>query len=132
MGMANYYVIRNKETGFYFRGKGANRWGKYHNQASIYRMKAHAENTLGWLLRHGEQVEIVPIQIVENPSDIVEVVHGKWMIRVEFNNGERVIATCSNCKETGEVRTDRSEYGIWHICSPYCPSCGARMDGDSQ
>lgn len=77
MGMANYYIIRNKETGFYFRGKGANRWGKYHNQASVYRMKAQAENTLGWLLQHGEPVEIVPIQIVENPSDIVEVVRCK-------------------------------------------------------
>ena len=77
MGMDKYYVIRNKETGFYFRGKGANRWGQYHNQASVYRMKAHAENTLGWLLRHGEPVEIVPIQIVENPADIVEVVRCK-------------------------------------------------------
>lgn len=75
--MDKYYVIQNKETGFYFRGKGANRWGKYHNQASVYRMKAHAENTLGWLLRHGEPVEIVPIHIVENPSDIVEVVRCK-------------------------------------------------------
>lgn len=75
--MDKYYVIRNKETGFYFRGKGANRWGKYHNQASVYRMKAQAENTLGWLLRYGEPVEIVPIQIVENPTDIVEVVRCK-------------------------------------------------------
>lgn len=72
-----YYVVRNKNTGFYFRGKGANRWGKYHNQASVYRMKAQAENTLGWLLRHGEPVEIVPIQIVENPNDISEVVRCK-------------------------------------------------------
>lgn len=70
MGMYNYYVIRNKETGFYFRGKGANRWGQYHNQASVYRIKAHAENTLGWLLLRGEPVEIVPIRIVENPTDI--------------------------------------------------------------
>ena len=77
MGMDKYYVIRNKETGFYFRGKGANRWGKYHNQASVYRMKAHAENTLDWLLRHGEPVEIVPIQIVENTNDISEVVRCK-------------------------------------------------------
>ena len=77
MGMANYYVIRNKETGFYFRGKGANRWGKYHNQASVYRMKAHAEKTLGCLLQYGEPVEIVPIQIVENPTDIVKVVRCK-------------------------------------------------------
>lgn len=74
MGMDNYYVIRNKETGFYFRGKGANRWGQYHNQASVYRIKAHAENTLGWLLLRGEPVEIVPIRIVENPTDISKVV----------------------------------------------------------
>ena len=40
-------------------------------------MKAHAENTLGWLLRRGESVEIVPIQIVENPTDISEVVRCK-------------------------------------------------------
>lgn len=75
--LIEYYVVRNKNTGFYFRGKGANRWGEYHNQASIYRIKAHAENTLGWLLLRGEPVEIVPIQIVENPTDIAEVVRCK-------------------------------------------------------
>lgn len=83
--MDKYYVIQNKETGFYFRGKGANRWGKYHNQASVYRMKAHAENTLGWLLRRGEPVEIVPIQIVENPTDFAKVVR------------------CKDCKNRGDV-----------------------------
>ena len=77
MGMDKYFVIRNKETGFYFRGKGENRWGKYHNQASVYRMKAQAENTHRWLSRYGEPVEIVPIQIVENPTDIAEVVRCK-------------------------------------------------------
>ena len=73
-----YYVVRNKNTGFYFRGKGANRWGEYHNQASIYRIKAHAENTANWLNLRGEPVEIVPIQIVENPNDIAEVVRCKF------------------------------------------------------
>ena len=62
--------------------------------------------------------------------DAVPVVHARWIVNVEFNNGERVIATCSNCKVRGEVRTDRSEWGIWHIDSPYCPNCGAKMDGD--
>lgn len=30
--MTEYYVVRNKDTGLYFRGKGVNRWGKYFNQ----------------------------------------------------------------------------------------------------
>ena len=71
--LIGYYVVRNKNTGFYFRGKGANRWGEYYNQASIYRMKAHAENTANWLNLRGEPVEIVPIKIVENLAvDAVE------------------------------------------------------------
>lgn len=60
--------------------------------------------------------------------DSVEVVHGRWIARVEFNNGERVIAACSNCNVQGEVRTNRNEWGIWHIHSPHCPNCGAKMD----
>jgi hypothetical protein len=39
----NHYVIKNPDTGLYFRGKGTNRWGKYFNQASIYRVKGTAE-----------------------------------------------------------------------------------------
>ena len=61
--------------------------------------------------------------------DAVEVVHGRWIVRAEFNNGERVIAACSNCNVQGEVRTNRNEWCIWHIHSPYCPNCGAKMDG---
>lgn len=69
---------------------------------------------------------------IENAPTIeaVPVIHARWIVNVEFNNGERVIATCSNCKDRGEVRTDRNEWGIWHIDSPYCPNCGAKMDGD--
>ena len=48
--MAEYYVVRDKNTGLYFRGKGINRWGKYYNQASIYRVKANAENIMARIL----------------------------------------------------------------------------------
>ena len=44
--MAEYYVIKDKNTGLYFRGKGVNRWGKYFNQASIYRVKGMAEHMI--------------------------------------------------------------------------------------
>lgn len=69
--MAEYYVVRDKNTGLYFRGKGVNRWGKHYNQASIYRIKANAENTIKEVSWRGEQAEIVPIQIIETTADVV-------------------------------------------------------------
>ncbi len=75
--MAQYYVIRNKNTGLYFRGKGVNRWGKHYNQASIYRVKAMAEHTIKEVSWRGEQAEIVPIQIIETAADVVAVVRCK-------------------------------------------------------
>jgi hypothetical protein len=72
--MAEYYVVRDKNTGLYFRGKGVNRWGKYYNQASIYRIKANAENSIKEVSWRGEQAEVVPIQIIEGNADVVEVV----------------------------------------------------------
>ena len=60
-----YYVVRDKNTGLYFRGKGVNKWGKYYNQATIYRIKANAENTVTEENRRGADAEVVPIQIIE-------------------------------------------------------------------
>lgn len=74
--MNEYYVIKSIENGLYFRGKGANRWGKHFNQASIYRIKGMAEHSIKDIAWHGERVEIVPIQIIEN-SCAVEVVRCK-------------------------------------------------------
>ena len=68
--MAEYYVIRDKNTGLYFRGKGVNRWGKHYNQASIYRVKGMAEHTVKGVSWRGEQAEIVPIQIIEGTTDV--------------------------------------------------------------
>ena len=62
-----YYVIKNKTTGEYYRGKGANKWGKYYNQASIYRIKGSAEFSLEELQRRGNDVEIMIINITEQP-----------------------------------------------------------------
>ena len=66
--MAQYYVLRNKDTGMYFRGKGVNRWGKYFNQATIYRVKGTAEASVREVAWHGEKAEIVQIQIFENDT----------------------------------------------------------------
>ena len=61
----DYYVLRNTETGMYFRGKGANRWGKHFNQATIYRIKGTAEHSIKEVAWHGEKAELVRIKIVE-------------------------------------------------------------------
>ena len=86
--MAQYYVIRDKNTGLYFRGKGVNRWGKHYNQASIYRVKGMAENTIKEVSWRGEQAEIVPIQIVETSADVTP--KSEW-ISVEDRQPEDTI-----------------------------------------
>ena len=60
-----YYVVRNKTTGEYYRGKGVNKWGEYYNQASIYRIKKHAECTAEDESKRGIDTEVVEIRILE-------------------------------------------------------------------
>ena len=64
----DYYVLRNTETGMYFRGKGVNRWGKHFNQATIYRVKGTAEHSIKEVAWRGEKAELVRIKIVEMPQ----------------------------------------------------------------
>ena len=68
-----YYVIKNPDTGLYFRGKGVNRWGPYYNQASIYRMLGQARDTRNWINkchRDGERAVIIPIKIIEQDPEL--------------------------------------------------------------
>lgn len=81
-----YYVLRDKSTGLYWRGKGENRWGKYFNQASVYRVKGQVENTLKELAHRKIHVEIVPVRIFENTLDVVEVVRCKDCEYFQDNN----------------------------------------------
>lgn len=119
--MTEYYVIKSKETGLYFRGKGANRWGKHYNQATIYLVKRTAEHSIKEIAWHGEQAEIVPIRILDGSADVAPVVHGRWIPGEPDKYGNRK-PICSVC---GEYRL-----GFWSdyaICN-YCPNCGAKMD----
>lgn len=61
----NYYAVKDLDTGLYFRGKGVNKWGKYFNQASIYRIKAMAENAVEDVNRRGANSKVITIQITE-------------------------------------------------------------------
>ena len=66
-----YYIIKNPDTGLYYRGRGVNRWGKYMNQASIFRIKGQVEESCECINRgrSGERAVIVPIKIIEQPIE---------------------------------------------------------------
>ena len=84
---------------------------------SIYR-KAHDDEHLHFLA----MIDRFPA------ADVTPVAHGRWVYITSYNDGERVIATCLCCGVRGEVRTIRTESGLWEIDSPCCPDCGAKMD----
>ena len=123
--MTEYYVIKDKNTGLYFRGKGVNRWGEYFNQASIYRVKGMAEHMIEEISWRGEQAEVVPIKIIEPTADVVEVKHGKWYLLDECCN-EGVY--CSVCHK----KVYRTNYANQKLKSKFCPNCGAKMDKRSE
>ena len=58
-------------------------------------------------------------------ADVLPVVRGKWL--GVWWSGERAFGQCSSCHNTGELRTTRTEYGIWEINMRFCPDCGAAM-----
>ena len=62
----------------------------------------------------------------EVPSaDVAPVRHGRWMPLVDCSN-EGIY--CSACHK----KVYRAEYSnTMKMHSPYCPNCGARMDGES-
>ena len=105
-----YYVVRNKKTGLYFRGKGVNKWGKYYNQASVYRFKKHAENAVEEETGRGNPTEVVEIRIAEATADVV------------------VVVRCSECKHHHDPMRcslwygtlDDNEYFLEHGKDFYC------------
>ena len=56
----------------------------------------------------------------EPTADVVEVKHGEWKQGVPY--------VCSICGKPAPDEKNTSErYSCW--TSPYCPHCGAKMDG---
>ena len=72
-------------------------------------------------------IDMVCDDIDESPTvDAVEVVHGRW-IPLEYDgfaDGNPVwdLWECSECREEHSGDED--------TLTPYCPNCGAKMDGD--
>ena len=81
------------------------------------------------------------LEYVENlPSaDVAPVVHGRWTAQcvvemdggwtledMPYNEYQHSNPICSICRKTALL-----DGGEDYVASPYCPNCGARMDGDS-
>lgn len=62
-------------------------------------------------------------------ADVVEVKHGEWLEPIWDSDWHSMTATCSHCRERGEVRFKRNLQNILVIDSPRCPACGAFMRG---
>ena len=66
-------------------------------------------------------IEYIVAEIDATPTaDVVEVKHGYWKQGVPY--------VCSVCGHSAPDETNTNEmYSCW--VSPYCPHCGAKMDG---
>ena len=82
-------------------------------------------NALNWG-RCPADGKLVKAWLDEAPTvDAVEVVHGRWELESETEVSKKVY--CTNCcqsfvfRKVAELQVD---------VMPYCPNCGAKMDGD--
>ena len=58
-------------------------------------------------------------------ADVVEVKHGYWHL---LNNCANEGVYCSVCNK----KVYKTNYANQKIKSPYCPNCGAKMDGENK
>ena len=121
-----YYIVRDKNTGLYFRGKGVNKWGKYYNQASIYRVRKMAENAVTEENRRGANAEVIEIKITEVSESATiattDTKTGHWVPNDYFKGHYH----CSECKKHIEDRSGNPAQNY-----PYC-HCGAKILNDSK
>ena len=64
-------------------------------------------------------------KVREQPTaDVVEVKHGKWVDKFNRNRiaTQSFCSVCGNHSGIGGIESNRHK--------PYCPNCGAKMDGE--
>lgn len=63
-------------------------------------------------------------------ADVAEVVHGEWIIE-HGDYGEMMCSVCKKIPPTERKPDPYEDFQLteFFIESPYCPHCGARMDG---
>lgn len=58
------------------------------------------------------------------PSNEAEPVrHGEW-VDITLKSSRRTVSFCTSCGNPNDVRGDKKKRH-----KPYCPNCGAKMDG---
>ena len=65
------------------------------------------------------------LRMLEEDADVAPVMHGHWVVRFD-GPYKRRRCYCSHCGKhngVGGIAQNQEK--------PYCPNCGARMDGDS-
>lgn len=102
-----YFAIKHKDSQMWYRGKGVNKWGKFLNQASIYRVPGQALLALSELKARGEDVEIVEL-------DIFEHVEYHWTQATQYSE-----PYCSNCGMSPQMN--------FGMLPEFCPHCGKHM-----
>jgi hypothetical protein len=86
---------------------------EYIERDSIYsRVKAHTNPYGKPTLDYESGVKVLDMIKQEPAADVVEVVHGEWIDRDEKT-------WCSKCDASNK-----------QYKPPYCPHCGAKMDGE--
>lgn len=83
-----------------------------------------ADKLLQTLPDHLEYKGAVKRVLIQAPeADVVEVRHGHWIECVEKPSWlEDDVEVYYNCSECGTSH--------WSFTPPYCPECGAKMDGE--
>lgn len=72
-----------------------------------------------------EPVDCDWLRMLEEDADVAPVMHGHWVVRFD-GPYKRRRCYCSHCGKhngVGGIAQNQEK--------PYCPNCGARMDGDS-
>lgn len=81
-------------------------------------IKARLEDLVGWCqdLRKPGLEQALAMLIEEPAADVAPVVHGVWVCvnKIDPISGYR----CSKCRRR-----------VGFDLTPYCPNCGAKMDG---
>lgn len=69
------------------------------------------------------------IDIIQNAPtvDVVEVVHGHWILHPDFKQYD----ICSVCG-TGCFKRIYDEHSVTVMFYSFCPNCGAKMDGERE
>jgi rubrerythrin len=78
--------------------------------------------------RHDGVDCVVDLCIKQAPAaDVVEVVHGEWVITHDFDDNYEAMRPLGRV-----VRCSVCGYPTGHIKTNFCPECGAKMRGDKK